>query len=403
MKHPHHFPAEQSIEQPWYRAIFDKLNWPSLFAGAAFGMAGLHLLTTRPLIQEIHQLETRVTAVQSRVQDLTEVAADARQSGSLLGALIDQRSQVESARLSLSQIDALSSDVAAQSQRAVAAGEALGEISDLNSRLIATRDQRDLMHSALTEVETLHQDIAALGQAATAGMARIADADAALAQLADLNERVATASGRIDAACVALDGLQRVQDRLIGAGDQAEAAHSSAASLVMLQDTIAGAGQIDAAAQNAEQLIELQDALVADQRLHLEQASRNIDELIRLQSAIAGQTEQIADSIDSLELLSDFQSEFHGEVSQLEGLRRQMMELILLETTISRALKTLEPLTELSNLRRLDDDEVRSIARDILDRRRDRTASGPSKYETDAPQIDGSAVDILVPEPPVEE
>ncbi len=418
--------GDASIQKPWFRLILDRLNWPSLFAGAAIGMAGVHLAATRPLINEVRHLDARVSAVQSRVIELTGAQGDARASNSLLGSLIEQRDQAQAARVALSEIDALSNDVTVQSRRAAEAGEALAEISDVNSRLIASRDQRELTKIALSEIEILQQDIIALGSASTAGAAHVADADAVLARLADLNDRVAATSGRIDAACAALDGLQRVQDRMIVAAEQTPVAEQSAQRVIALQDTVAGIETLDAAADNAdrlitlndriaatqnldgaaanaEDLIALQDALVSDQRLHLEQAASNMDELLRLHAAIAGQTDQLADSIDALQLLTDFQGEFNGQVSHLEDLRRQMTELILLETTIARAMHALEPLAELGNLRRLDDDEVRAVARDILERRRERTAAGASKYEEPAPKIDSPAVEVLVPEPPTDE
>jgi hypothetical protein len=397
-----------------------------LFAGAALGMAGVQLFATRPLINELRQLENRVGIVQSRVDELTGAKDDAQQSGSLLSALIEQRAQVESARGALAEIDALSSDVAVQSVRAAEAGESLSEISNLNARLIALRDQRELTRIALSEIEVLQQDIIGLGQASTVGAEQIDETQAVLSRLAELNRDVAETSGRIDAAFAALDGLQRIQDQVIASSDAAPAAQAQAENLLSLQGTLAGVETLDAAAANAERLmslndrigsienldaatenadglLNLHDVLVADQRLQLAQAAANAEELIRLQDAIAGQTEQLADSIDSLELLSDFQGEFNGQLAQVDNLRRQLTELILLETTISRAMETLQPLAELGNLRRLSDAEVREVARDLLERRRERMAAGPSKYEEPAPQINGPAVDIVVPEPPVEE
>lgn len=426
MKSLHRLHGEDSHGNFWLRFILERLNWSSLFAGAALGMAGVHLLATRPLIHEMRRLETRVGIVQSQVDQLAGLRDDAEQASALLGVLTEQRDQVQSARKALAEIDALSSDVAVQSVRAAEAGESLSEISDLNSRLIALRDQRELTRIALSEIEALQQDVADLADASTAGAQQIEATQAVLSRLAELNDEAADASARIDAAFAALGELQRIQDQVIASSEKAPAAAAQTEQLLSLQDTLAGLETLDTAAanadrlvtlndrigavenldgsaENADRLLELHDALVADQRLQLARAASNVEDLIRLQASIAGQTERLADSIESLELLSDFQNEFNGELAQIDNLRRQLTELILLQTTISRAMETLQPLAELGNVRRLNDEEVREVARDILERRRERMASGPSKYEEPAPQIDGPAVDIVVPEPPVEE
>ena len=43
------------------------------------------------------------------------------------------------------------------------------------------------------------------------------------------------------------------------------------------------------------------------------------------------------------------------------------MEIVLLENTVARAVRMLQPLLELGNLRHLNDDELRQVARSIAD------------------------------------
>jgi hypothetical protein len=52
-------------------------------------------------------------------------------------------------------------------------------------------------------------------------------------------------------------------------------------------------------------------------------------------------------------------------VRSLEGIRRGLMEFVLMENTIARAIRTLQPLLELGNLRHLDEEQLRHIARSM--------------------------------------
>ena len=80
------------------------------------------------------------------------------------------------------------------------------------------------------------------------------------------------------------------------------------------------------------------------------------------------------DTITALELLGDFQNEFNTQAAGADEMRRQLTELILLQTTIEQALRIVQPISELGNLRRLDTVEIREAARIILDQRRARLA-----------------------------
>jgi hypothetical protein len=53
------------------------------------------------------------------------------------------------------------------------------------------------------------------------------------------------------------------------------------------------------------------------------------------------------------------------------------MEIALMETTIGRVAKALEPLAQIANVRRLGDEELRAAAKAILDNRSTRLTSKP--------------------------
>ncbi|HQX52634.1 MAG TPA: hypothetical protein PLR25_22125, partial [Planctomycetaceae bacterium] len=76
--------------------------------------------------------------------------------------------------------------------------------------------------------------------------------------------------------------------------------------------------------------------------------------------------------------------ELANHVKSLEGVRRTMMDIAMMESTLGRVAQVIEPLTQIGNLRRLSDDEVREAARVILDRRVTRFSQATTLPETGA-------------------
>jgi hypothetical protein len=80
---------------------------------------------------------------------------------------------------------------------------------------------------------------------------------------------------------------------------------------------------------------------------------------------------------------------------------------MLLESTLTRAFNALAPLAELGDLRRLDENEMKEVARMLLERRRSRVGMAESKITSPAPVVDNiveeETLDRPVPTPPVAE
>ena len=92
--------------------------------------------------------------------------------------------------------------------------------------------------------------------------------------------------------------------------------------------------------------------------------------MVEMQQKLSTQTRQIANNVENLELMADFQTVLSEQLTNMEGIRRQLTDLVLMESTIARAARVLSPLAEIANIRGLrDDDQVREAARRVLDRR----------------------------------
>jgi hypothetical protein len=384
-------------------AALRRCHWPSLVSGAAVSFAALHLGTTRPLLTQVEKLERRISVVDSRLYQLTGAARDAEHANNLLGSLIAQGEQVAAARDALDSIADLRLSLATGAQQTEDAHKIVGRWHDLAGSLIASRDLQPRTARAIEEIDALQQDVIALGTAVADSQAEIAQSRAFVTEVTSLQAQLAATADATAAARNALDGIDALQQRIVAGGERTGEAQQSAESLIALKDNLAAATQIDTATGNAERLIGLQQTLGSDSRLQLDAAAQNAETMISLQSSIAAQTQKIAAGVENLDLMVDFHEELNDQLAQVEKLRHQMVELMLLETTLSKTMSTLAPLTELNDLRKMKDEDVRDFARTMLDRRRERVANAESKYDEPKPATaEAAAADRLVPEPPAE-
>ncbi|HEY1066685.1 MAG TPA: hypothetical protein VGE52_11270, partial [Pirellulales bacterium] len=114
-----------------------------------------------------------------------------------------------------------------------------------------------------------------------------------------------------------------------------------------------------------------------------------------LQNKLLLQTGELPAAVETLELVGDLLGQFNEFETSFHSVRNWMTEVIILEPSIERALNVLQPLIELGQLRRLGEDELRSAARSILERREAKihqapitTAQQPSPAEASPPVLD---------------
>jgi hypothetical protein len=75
-----------------------------------------------------------------------------------------------------------------------------------------------------------------------------------------------------------------------------------------------------------------------------------------------------------------------------------LMDIAMMESTVGKIAQFLEPLTEISSLRRMGQTEIREVARVILDRRGSRLSQNTSPMNDNIDISDSS--EGLVPLPP---
>ncbi len=166
-------------------------------------------------------------------------------------------------------------------------------------------------------------------------------ADARAQQLINLKTQIVEKSGDVDLASAALEGILAVKDQLVVRG-----------------------GQFTDALQTAERLLGMRDRL-AENAPKTDAAERSATKMIEVQKKLAGAHPDLADSIKSIETMIDFQHEFEKQVRSLDGMRRNLMDFIMMENTVAQAVRMLQPILELGNLRHLNEEQLRQIARSI--------------------------------------
>lgn len=223
-------------------------------------------------------------------------------------------------------------------------------------------------------------------------------ANLALSEIRSLHEQLTLESGQIQDALDALDGLATVKTHAIKVGRLSHAAEDALTTIYSLHRRLAAAGPLaDKAKQSGEELLALQSELVTrtdttdtavdtlrridevHTHIHtmgddLDTAQQRVDDLVSLKDQVMGRTTNLADAIETLERTTDLQDQYQQLSQSFEHMRRWMLEVVLMEPTVERAVSIIRPLTELGNLRRLSSDELRHAAKAVSDHRQTQIA-----------------------------
>lgn len=230
-----------------------------------------------------------------------------------------------------------------------------------------------------------------------------------VAGLAAIKNDVFNASGDTAQAHEAARRMIALKNDINGEADGILEAQQHADDLFTLKnDIVQNGGDTQTAFQHTDRLFSLRDRLNAD--MDLDNAESKLTQLVSIQNTLNSQTGEVVDAIETLEVLTDLSDELQVQVDSMGDMRKSLMDIILLETTVSRAVNVLEPLTQISQLRRMNRDDVRAAARTIMEQRSSRVASreDAATSRASSPRLklddvelftDDEPADILVPAP----
>lgn len=380
---------------------------------------GAQLLMVGPLRGRLDGIQSRLELSETSMKKLVSARETVWKTNDLLTGLEDQAAHLDQLRNGIAEIQTLRNRVQNEGESATIALAALDRMSTVQNRIIAEQQTTQQAAQHLSSLHQLQRNVIRAAEQSEV-------ASNSLEGLVALQNRVIAASNGYEQASAGIAGLTEMTNRLVAQSEDLQlasqrfdqfvgllntinaetvdvaAAQGAVTDLVALKDQVLSSADTTAAArQAATSLIAVSSELGSDQ-LRLEEARQNLDSLVRLQTQLSGQSADVVAAIQNLEIIDDFQREMAGQIKALDSLRRTMMEIAMMESTLGRVAQVIEPLSEIGNLRRLSEIEVREAARVILDQRMARFAQTESMTRVtaaDAPAQTESAAESLVPLP----
>jgi hypothetical protein len=353
-----------------------------LAAILAATVLGVNLSIVRPLKDRMEDLKQEVASMQSDMQLLIGERDQIRNTNDLLSGLKAQQAIFEDARHSLASMRQMREELTAECQKASEVLASVQKLAALQKDILKTGDSAAPANKALEQLVTLEQQlieqnstaddaIQAAERLATLKRNVLAEsleanaADAGLAQLSNLKTQIIKQTEDLATTNQRAKSLLEMKNQILQQTSDLDAAAAAAAGLLKLKDqVVARGGNIGDAQQNVDRLLGLRDKLAANASQN-EAADRSASLLIQLQRKIIGEKANLADAVKSIETLVDIQHEFQDQVRQLDGIRHGLMEFVMMENTVARAVHALQPLLELGNLRHLNEEQLQQIARSM--------------------------------------
>lgn len=317
------------------RELLKQLNWPTLLSGLAMGLVIMQMLVGQSVCRRMEQLTIQMAETQKQMALLVGSAEDVAQTNDLLSRLTVQKSQLQS-------------------------------------------------------------KIAEMSRSLPLQAAGIAEAQDVLTQFAQLKQQTLNEQTNIVAAREQMNAMATIIKGLVIAGDKMLQARTAASELLALKDLLTlNEDGLDRSQASADRLIGIQEQLAGIPAIRADEARNNMLAMVEMQQKLSSQTRVIAENVENLELMADFQTVLTEQLTNMEGIRRQLTDLVLMESTLARAARVLSPLAEIANIRGLrDDDEVREAARRVLDRRLGQNASSTQVAEG----VKGDVTTLAAPE-----
>ncbi len=378
-----HEPPQASVERDLM--TIPVVRWSLVLVGIAISFLAFDILFRRPLMSELASVKRDLNSVEKNLKDLVGVKEVAWETNNLLSSLQAQKRQLESSRAALSEMREFRMSVESEAQQTSDAVASLDRIIELQKRVASQSEPVGAVEQVLSGIVQLHERLVAQKPAQEEAMAN-------LNRIAAVHQQVREAAQDSEVASVEIQKLGDLRTKVLENAAGVEDAQRSAADLIVLKDSVRKADDVVAVQESANRLLALRDSLRATDD-STDQSQAHAKELLALRDELANNAEDtqvaqrqwaavrrletemklagndIAKAIETLELLTDFGSELRDQMQSLAGMRKTLTEIAMLETTVGRVMRVLEPLAQLKNLTRLNEAEVRAAARAILEQR----------------------------------
>lgn len=378
----------------------------------------------RPMMREMASLKSNIVSMQHDMESLVGVHNQAWETNNLLSSLKAQYRQIEDGRASIDSIKRLNEELESETAKLSKAFASLDQLISIKNQVLKQSDTNATAQANLDQLIALQDRVSTNSEetqrafVAVNGLIRLRDTakveiesvDSAITsvrQLGELKREVIEKGDSVTTARDQLSDLVALKNDLYEEASNISDARRVADDLIALKNDMSST----AAIQQADRLINLRNTLSS---VDSSSAKSNLDDLVGLQDKLNSQTKQVSEAVQTLELLTDLGDQLKEQVDATGSMRKSLMEIVLLESTVNRVARVLEPLTQLGNLRRLSDDELRDAARSVIDARQSRIARRPTevRVERDGDSLklnnirlftDDPTKDVLVPMPPNED
>ena len=376
-------------------------TWAMFGAGFALGLVVLQIAVAHPLKVEFLRIQRQIGELERGVQKLTGQSEQAAKTSELLGALAEQGRQSRAANDALAGIKDLQAQLIDGERATAAARSSLATVGKLRQEAVKAQAGYGDALAALDKLTNLQQRL--IGQYHS-----VLSAQTALAEFGRLREMAEAEAPHLTEARRSLDSLielaslalaeqdravqagaiarewRELNERLIAGADQVGLARDASDELIAIKETVlcgSDQEQPQRAREALDELVEIRERLHG-QTENLAAAQAGLDGLLSIKDRILARTADLADAVETLELTSDLHRQLQDSIRQFEGVRRWLVEIVMLEPTVERTMNALKPLADLANLRRLNPAELRHAARAIVGERTARLAEKKPAIES---------------------
>lgn len=361
-------------------------SYTPIVVGVAAAILMLHMTVTRPLLKRIDSLNHQVATMQSELDAVAGSQKDAWRTNDLLTALTIQAERLDSADLALNRFDGLASRLDTLNDQVVAlsaitdnAFKVVGEFDSLHNRLAAAAGDTEAINQDLHDIEIVTNRIDELASKTPRHRDALDVLHMQSGEMTAIAARLEMQADTVSKAGETLDDLTTIATRL----------HET---------------KTDNAITTAEALINLAGRIDADGSSLLGPAGNVLDGLKVATRGLETQGERLESLIESAEVLQDFEAEIAQHIRGLDSIRHELVEFAMMDSTIARLTETLQPLTDLAKLRRIQPEDLKVV----VDGLREQRIAGPETMIAESDKEAGKneearkpirTADRLVPEP----
>jgi len=341
-----------------------------LTAGLAIGFMGMYFTVTRPMSKRMQMVESNLSLMQTEMHQLVGTRDALWKTNDLLTGLRQQQRQLAEAEQSLVSMRQMKNEVLSLASEQQSAMQTLQGMKSMQATLIKNQSSMDQSRKALASIAMLQKNMVKLGESAITAQAEIVTAQKTMNEMEKLTTRMVSQSENIASADLVIDSVDELSASLVQREEPLTHSKSIVSQMASLQDSLMQQTKMmPAAEETVQKMTALEDRLAGHDQEVAMQAASNLEKMMMFQKELSAGSEHITAAIQTVELMEGFQSQIEDQASMLSGMRRDLMEITFLESTVKQTLQVLKPLIQLSDLKRMSNTEVREAARVILDRR----------------------------------